>query len=149
MLRIITDPQDPVLEFLKDDPVRPEIPREFRVTGNRFVSVLGDTVPRAVLCVSLQHDIPREVSQLGNDAPNPTTAVFYTIWSYAAGAGTRLLLATVAEILQSWPTITTLVTLSPKTDMARRFHLRNGASVYRINHDSVNYQYQPNENHIS
>jgi hypothetical protein len=33
------------------------------------------------------------------------------------------------------------VTLSPKTDMARRFHLKNGAAVYRENLETVNYLY--------
>jgi hypothetical protein len=33
------------------------------------------------------------------------------------------------------------VTLSPKTEMARRFHHKNGATTYRENADSVNYQY--------
>ena len=38
MFKIITDITDPLLEYLKDDPVRPDIPREFRVTQNRFVA---------------------------------------------------------------------------------------------------------------
>ena len=46
MLSIITDPQDPLLDYVKDDPVRPEIPREFRVARNRFVSALvEETTP--------------------------------------------------------------------------------------------------------
>jgi hypothetical protein len=34
------------------------------------------------------------------------------------------------------------VTLSPKTEMARRFHLKNGAGVYRENSTTVNYIYK-------
>jgi hypothetical protein len=34
------------------------------------------------------------------------------------------------------------VTLSPKTEMARKFHLKNGAEVFRENPDTVNYLYK-------
>jgi hypothetical protein len=33
------------------------------------------------------------------------------------------------------------VTLSPKTEMAKRFHLKNGAIVFRENEETVNYEY--------
>jgi len=33
------------------------------------------------------------------------------------------------------------ITLSPQTEMARRFHLRNGAVVLQVNTTSVNYEY--------
>jgi hypothetical protein len=143
MIRIITDAADPWLDFVRDDPVRPEIPREFRVAPNRFVAALGDDQIEAMVCVSLQHEVPAEVAQLGDAEPEPTCAVFYTIWSYAAGAGSRLLFDTVAEIQQRWPTVTRYVTLSPQTATAHRFHTRNGAQVYRINPDTVNYEYNP------
>jgi len=34
-----------------------------------------------------------------------------------------------------------VITMSPKTDMARDFHIRNGATVLRINRTTVNYEY--------
>jgi hypothetical protein len=34
-----------------------------------------------------------------------------------------------------------IVTLSPQTEMARRFHTKNGAETYRQNETSVNYRY--------
>jgi hypothetical protein len=141
MIRIITDTTDPMLDFVRDDPVRPEIPREFRVAANRFVAALVDGEVRAMVCVSLQHAVPTEVDELGDAEPAPTCAVFYTIWSYAAGAGARLLFDTVAEIQQRWPTVTRYVTLSPQTDTAHRFHTRNGAQIYRVNPTTVNYEY--------
>jgi hypothetical protein len=67
--------------------------------------------------------------------------VFYTIWSYAQGAGRRLIEAAQQDIKTHEPEITTYVTLSPKTEMARRFHHKNGATTYRENADSVNYLY--------
>ena len=39
------------------------------------------------------------------------------------------------------PEIQRYVTLSPKTEMAKRFHMRNGAVVFRENEDTVNYEY--------
>jgi len=140
-LSIITNIQDPLLDYVKDDPVRPEIPREFRVAKNRFVSALVDETPTAMVCVNLLNRIPSNVEELG-DSDEPDTAVFYTIWSYAPGAGVKLLRATVEDIRSKHPNIKRFVTLSPKTEMARRFHLKNGAEVYRDNADTVNYEYK-------
>lgn len=142
MFRIITDIQDPMLDFLRDDPVRPDIPREFRVAPNRFVAALVEDQPQAMVCVSLQQQVPETVDQLGDSLAQPTVAVFYTIWSYAAGAGARLLFDTVAEIQRLHPQVTRFVTLSPKTTMAHRFHTRNGARMFRENPDTINYEYQ-------
>ena len=139
-LSIITDPQDPLLDYVKDDPVRPEIPREFRVAKNRFVSALIEDKPTAMVCVNLLAHIPTSVGELGEE-DSVDTAVFYTIWSYKPGAGQELLNATVARIKQEFPAITRFVTLSPKTEMARRFHLQNGATVFRENSDTINYEY--------
>ncbi len=70
------------------------------------------------------------------------TAVFYTIWSYQKGAGRNLIVDASEWITANRPTIKNLVTLSPKTEMAERFHIRNGAVKWRENEDSVNYAYQ-------
>lgn len=141
MLRIITDITDPILDFLKDDPVRPDIPREFRVTEHRFVAALVDDLPRAMVCVSLKQDVPATVGDLAGDCDVPTTAVFYTIWSYVSGAASELLFDTVKSIQEQFPTVTRFVTLSPKTEMAHKFHIRNGARVFRENADTINYEY--------
>jgi translation initiation factor 2B subunit (eIF-2B alpha/beta/delta family) len=141
MLSIVTNVQDPLLDYIKDDPVRPEIPREFRVGKNRFVSVLVDEKPTAVVCVNLLDRIPSSVEELG-DSENPDTAVFYTIWSYSPGSGAKLLRETVADIKIKYPGVKRFITLSPKTALARRFHLKNGAEVFRDNLETVNYEYK-------
>ena len=141
MLRIITDITDPLLDYLRDDPVGPDIPREFRVTEHRFVAALVDGQPRAMACVSLKHDVPATVNDLSGDCQDPTTAVFYTIWSYVSGAASELLFDTVRSIQVQFPTVTRFVTLSPKTEMAHRFHMRNGARVFRENAETINYEY--------
>ena len=141
MLSIITEQSNPLLDYIKDDPVRPEIPREFRVSGHRFVGVLINESPQAIVCVSLHDFVPASVEDLYVDASQPTTAIFYTIWSYAPGAGVELLRATVNEIRNRYPSVTRFVTLSPKTEMARRFHIKNGAVVFRENEATINYEY--------
>jgi hypothetical protein len=145
MIRFITELTDTLLSFIKDDPVRPEIPTDYRVTNNRFVAALvDDQNPSAMVCVSLHEDVPDSVLALNNTSLYPTTAVFYTIWSYEPGAGRELLFNTVSEIKLKYPTVNRFVTLSPKTEMARKFHLKNGAIVFRENSDSVNYEYLNN-----
>ena len=144
MLQIINDLQDNLLRLIKDDPVRPEIPVEQRVNSNSRIFVLKDDAgePLAVTCVKFLADIPANVEDLANTVVNTNTAVFYTIWSYAAGAGKRLIEEAQKSIKEEKPEVTTYVTLSPKTEMARRFHHKNGAETYRENETSVNYLYR-------
>ena len=146
MLTCITQIDDPLLAHLKDDPVRPEIPAEFRVAVNRFVLALVENQVRAMVCVSLQNAVPAAVKDLGYTNTDVDTAIFYTIWSYAPGAGTELLLSAVDNIRERYPAIKRFVTLSPKTEMARRFHIKNGAVVFRENTDTVNYEYLVSNN---
>ncbi len=142
MLTLIRELTNPLLEYIKDDPVRPEIPREFRVSNSRFVAttVEGEK-PRAMVCVSLHDFVPTTVEDLQKEPTEPTTAIFYTIWSYAPGAAAELLFGVVDQIRQLFPTVTRFVTLSPKTDMAYKFHIRNGAIVLQENDTTVNYEY--------
>jgi len=144
MLEKFTQLTDELLNLLKDDPVRPEIPAEQRVDEQGSVYVLKDEAgkPIAVTCVKFLEAIPESVNDLATLAVHTSTAVFYTIWSYAGGAGKDLIVAAQNEIKQSKPEVTTFVTLSPKTEMARRFHHKNGAKTYRENADSVNYLYE-------
>ena len=143
MLHIIKDLSDNFLSLIKDDPVRPEIPLEERVNQNSRIFVLKDEEdkPLAVTCVKFLERVPASVDELTEAAINTNTAVFYTIWSYAAGAGRELITQAQADIKQSQPEVETFVTLSPKTEMARKFHHKNGAMTYRENEDSVNYMY--------
>jgi len=144
MLHIINNLQDEFLRLLKDDPVRPEIPAEQRVNSNSQIFVLKNehNEPLAVTCVKFLADIPESVTDLADTVVNTNTAVFYTIWSYAAGAGRELIEQAQAQITQEHPEVKTFVTLSPKTEMARKFHHKNGATTYRENADSINYLYR-------
>jgi hypothetical protein len=144
-LHLISNLDDPLITLISDDPVRPEIPREFRVSSTTEVFVLqhDDThEPEAVVCVAYRDRVPSDEIELAL-APTglATTAVFYTIWSYRAGAGRRMIESAVKSIQDRWDTVHEFVTLSPQTDMARRFHLNNGAEELRRNLTTVNYRY--------
>lgn len=145
MLYTITSLSDPLLALIKDDPVRPDIPIEFRVSDHCSVYVLLDDLyskPQAVVCVARKSSVPKDVIELAAlGSESPTVAVFYTIWSYVPGAGRRLIQEAQRSIRVEYKGIKTFVTLSPPTEMARTFHLRNGAGVLSVNSDTVNYIY--------
>jgi hypothetical protein len=143
MLQFIQDLTHRLLDFIKDDPVRPEISKDFRVSDGRMVAALTDEEqnPEAMVCVSFHDFVPENVEGLNKTAQVPTTAIFYTIWSYKSGKGQELLFRAVKGIQEQYPSVTRFVTLSPKTNMARRFHLKNGAIVFRENLDTTNYEY--------
>ena len=143
MLHAITQPNEYLLSLIKDDPVRPEIPLSDRVNHNSRIYVWKNgEETAAVTCVKFLESVPAAVEDMADLVESATTAVFYTIWSYAAGAGRLLIQEAQKSIESEFPGIQTYVTLSPKTEMARRFHLKNGAGVYRENLDSVNYIYK-------
>jgi hypothetical protein len=143
MLYTITNITEDIVRLIKDDPVRPEIPVDRRINSNSRIYVLreGDQT-QAVTCVKFLTVIPAAVDDLVDVVDAATTAVFYTIWSYAAGAGRTLIQEAQRSIETEFPGIQTYVTLSPKTEMARRFHLKNGAGIYRENSDTINYIYK-------
>lgn len=142
MLHLITTLNDKLIQYIKDDPVRPEIPVEFRISKNRFIaSLVEEEKPTSMVCVSLHNFIPATVEDLYDTDDNPDTAVFYTIWSYKPGSGAQLLREIVKSIKDEKPNIKTFVTLSPKTELAKRFHLKNGAMILRENELTVNYHY--------
>ena len=143
MLQTITQISDEIVRLLKDDPVRPEIPAERRINSNSRIYMLRDgEQPRAITCVKFLEAVPSSVEELVDGVGSATTAVFYTIWSYAAGAGRDLIVEAQRSIESEFPGIQTYVTLSPKTEMARRFHLKNGARELRENFDTINYIYK-------
>ena len=142
MLHIIDKLTDPLLSYIKDDPVRPEIPIDFRVSEYSEVLVLLENQePAAIVCVAYRDFVPKDTVELMSLPEDPYVAVFYTIWSYKPGAGRDLIRIARKELPIRNPNIKKFVTLSPQTEMARKFHLKNGANVFRANVDSVNYEY--------
>ena len=143
MLYLITSDQDQYFPKLKEDPVRPSIDHNKRIGNNRDIFVLRNEQddPEAITCVSYQDSVPTTENELFDVKQEPDVAVFYTIWSYKPGAGRYLILNAVNYIRTNKPSINRFVTLSPQTEMARRFHLKNGAQVFRENAETVNYEY--------
>ena len=137
---------DPLTSVIKDDPVRPHIPLEQRINDAAEILILraGEEI-LAATCMQWLKDIPKNEQDLIDLPKDHDVAVFYTIWSYAPGAGASLIKQAASWLLQDFPEIKAIVTLSPQTKMAERFHLKNGASVRQTNETSVNYQYYTKE----
>jgi hypothetical protein len=137
---------DPLTKVVKDDPVRPHIPLEQRINDTAEILILraGEEI-LAATCLQWLKNIPASEQDLIDMDKTHETAVFYTIWSYAPGAGAELLKQAAAWILGSHADVKDIVTLSPQTPMARRFHLKNGATVHKENDTTVNYQYYHKE----
>ena len=134
--------------LLNDDTVRPELSYDFRFSnGRECFSLSDDTDIHAIICVAYTHQVPKTVPELDeyafNDFNDPNSiAVFYTVWSYKKGAGRDIVFMVVDLIKQTKPWVKRFVTLSPKTEMARKFHLGNGAFILSENEESVNYEYK-------
>jgi len=90
------------------------------------------------VCVMFCDHIPTSEEDMFEAAMNKSVAVAYTIWSYSSGAARELIFA-VRELVKD--TVNELVTLSPQTEMARRFHIKNGANLIRENATTWNFEY--------
>ena len=143
MLHIINNINDPFIDLIQDDPVRPNISAFDRLGSNKevLVSLDSNNQPLAVVCVSYQHQVPHDIEDLFYEGVEPNIAIFYTIWSYSKGAGRDMIFLARDHITANWPNVQRFVTLSPTTEMARKFHLANGANIFRVNDNSVNYEY--------
>jgi uncharacterized protein YuzE len=144
MLHLIESLTDKFFELIYQDPVRPNVPHVDRLGANKDIFVFRDEDDKvkAITCVSYQSSIPTKESELFETTDSPSIAVFYTIWSYVPGAGRALIFDAVRHIKETRPEITRFITLSPKTELAKRFHTKNGAGVYRENDETVNYEYE-------
>lgn len=143
MLHLVRSLSDSFFGLLSQDPVRPGIPHTSRIGDNKDIFVFRNEAneAQAITCVSYQSFVPQSEAELFQVSTSPDIAVFYTIWSYKPGAGRTLILDAVRHINTNKATISRFVTLSPKTEMAKRFHLNNGAMIFRNNLETVNYEY--------
>jgi len=147
-LTAITYDNNKKLNFkVSDDPVRPELDLNFRLSPGRTVYALTeDGEYKAAICLAYCNDVPTTVkeldklSQATNNGTHSSIAVAYTVWSKKPRAG-RKIITDLMEIIKKDDTVHRLVTLSPKTAMAKRFHLNNGAFVLQLNTETDNYEY--------
>ena len=119
---------------IKDDPVR-DVSYRFRTTQGRNIYTIQD---KAVVCIANTFKLPitmQELEMYSQENAKEFT-IFYTVWSYEKGYG-RTILNELLQILQT----ERFVTLSPKTEMAKKFHLRNGAKLLSNNKTSYNFEY--------
>ena len=120
----------------QEDPVRPELDREFRHTAGREVYTNGG----AIICVAYCRGVPSTVGHL-DTMTGLDHAVFYTVWSYSKGAGREIIIE-AAKHIKKTKGCTRFVTLSPLTRMAERFHLRNGAVLLNKGDECQNFEYE-------
>ena len=147
-LTAITYDNNKKLNFkVSDDPVRPELDLEFRLRNGRTVYALTeDGEYKAAICLAYCNDVPTTVKELDKlsqatiNGTHSSIAVAYTVWSKKPRAG-RKIITDLMEIIKKDDTVHRLVTLSPKTAMAKRFHLNNGAFVLQLNTETDNYEY--------
>ena len=137
-----------------DDPVRPELTNEFRTSyGRKIFGVKYQNEIHAVMCFAFTNDIPKsvlELDQLSKDAFLQSVtrdqnvgkiAIAYTVWSKKKGGG-KLIVKEVYKMIKKSNHLNRLVTLSPLTEMAKKFHLRNGAELLQINEQTQNFEYK-------
>lgn len=142
MLKLIND--DWTLGYVKDDPVRPHLPMTWRINRGREVYCLEDEdgVARAVVCVAYTRGVALDEAYLDQHWETPDVAMFYTVWSYDRGAGREIIFETADLIRREKPHIQRFCTLSPLTEMAERFHTRNGAKFLQRGNTCQNFEYE-------
>ena len=137
-----------------EDPVRPELDVKFRTSyGRKIFGVKYKKEICAIMCFGYTNEIPKNVKELDlmtKDAHLQSTlrdknvgkiAIAYTVWSKKKGGG-KLIVKEVFKKIKRSNHLNRLITLSPLTDMARNFHLRNGAIELQINEESQNFEYK-------
>ncbi len=129
-------------DVLQEDPVRPHISKAERLSDGRQVFVLeNEDKIAAVICVAYTNKIPKNEFELSAfNAFDGSCAIFYTVWSYEKGAG-REIIEKVSNHLMRRGWIKRYVTLSPLTEMAEKFHLRNGAELIYRGETCQNFEY--------
>ena len=146
MLREI---QDDELQLLDDDPVRPTISIEEKLDGGKVFVLESDGMIDAVICVKFTNDVPITENELLaysrkiiEENRESSIAIFYTLWSYKKGSGREIVFETRDWLKENMPEIKRYITLSPLTEVARRFHTRNGAVELQVNSETQNFEYE-------
>lgn len=141
-MKLINLTPDYKLELVEEDPVRPHLHKVWRVQNHREVMALEtDGHIDAIICVAYTDEIARDERDLQalSTSVDGSIAMFYTVWAYTSGAGRKMVHAAAREAKEKGAV--RFVTLSPQTEMARRFHLRNGAELIGTNQDTLNFEY--------
>jgi hypothetical protein len=125
-------------KLCESDPVRKNIPHEWRVhAADREMFHLEE---KAVICVAHLKRIPTTEEELLSFGWG-TFSIFYTVWSSERGMGRKIIEET-KNLLQSQHFSNRYITMSPKTEMAIKFHLKNGAILLQENPTTNNFEYE-------
>ncbi len=137
-----------------EDPVRPELSNDFRISyGRKIYGVKYKGEIQAVMCFAFTNDIPKSVRELDlmskdaflqsahRDQKVGKIAIAYTVWSKKKGGG-KLIVKEVFKLIKKSNHLNRLITLSPLTEMARKFHLKNGAIEVQVNKETQNFEYK-------
>ena len=137
-----------------EDPVRPELDNDFRTGyGRKIYGVKYKGEIHAVMCFAYTNKVPTSVDELEKlstdaflqsamrDQNIGQIAIAYTVWSTKKGGG-KLIVKEVFKKIKKSNHLNRLVTLSPITEMATKFHLRNGAKLLQVNETTQNFEYK-------
>ena len=138
----------------EEDPVRPELDIIFRRSyGRKIFGVKYKKEICAIMCFGFTNEIPKTVKELDlmtrdaylksaqRDQKIGKIAIAYTIWSKKKGGG-KLIVKEVFKMIKKSNHLNRLITLSPLTEMARNFHLNNGALELKVNEETQNFEYK-------
>ena len=136
-----------------EDPIRPELDNNFRSSyGRKIFGVKYKGEIHAVMCFAYTNEIPKSVEELDKlshdaflqsamrDQKVGQIAIAYTVWSKKKGGG-KLIVKEVFKKIKKSNHLNRLVTLSPLTEMATKFHSRNGAKLLQVNETTQNFEY--------
>ena len=138
----------------EEDPVRPKLDNAFRTGyGRKIYGVEYQGEIHAVMCFAYTNKIPKSVDELEKlstdaflqsamrDQSGGQIAIAYTVWSKKKGGG-KLIVKEVFKKIKKSNHLNRLITLSPLTEMATKFHTKNGAKLLQINENTQNFEYK-------
>ena len=129
----------------EDDPVRPELDNEFRVSnGRKIFGLKYNNEIEGVVCIAFTNELPATVKELDLMSVNEKEsqiAIAYTLWSLKKGAGKKIM-KELLKYMKEQNNIDSIMTLSPLTPMATNYHIRNGAKLIKINPTTQNFEYK-------
>ena len=122
--------------YIQKDPVRPHMKAESRIALGREMYHIDE---QAFICLAFLNKIPVSEDELLTSNVGDI-AVAYTVWSLKKGLGRKIIFETQKHIQDTFR-FSRLVTLSPKTEMAKKFHLSNGATLLQESDHAYNFEY--------
>ena len=142
------------LDFLKtieQDPIRPvellgDPKRRFEMPFEVYALVEKQgfgVATNAVACIAHAWFVPQtedDLMEIGQDSEGGNIIVPYSLWSNKKGCGTLMINA----LLHKFKDAGKIITMSPKTEMAQKFHESNGAVLIQSNEESNNFEYPCN-----